>query len=194
MSQNEPEILTSSLADLFEPILLEVINDSEVDLNNYSYLYLLKLLTSYCFKIEETHENEMLSERLFNALKLKEKGPKARSLKNLAESSLISVGFFSPFLKRKLVGVRYHIDIGITAYSHLYQTTKKPVFEDVSERFPFYVEILSSVKEKLNLSNDRNLDLLHLFELFNETGSEKAKKLLIENGVSISSSKKNSKQ
>ena len=190
-------LLEANLTELFEPILLEVLESSDLKISNHSYLYLLELLSSYGMRDpnESEHlEKQMLSERLLKAIGLNEKREKAKSLKSLAETSLIRVGFFSSSLKRKIVGVRYHIDIGAMAYSHLYSTTKEPAFEEASERFPEYADILSGVHEKINISKDSNGDLISLFEWFKETGSKRAEEKLIDKGVPVSSSKKASSQ
>lgn len=197
MSQNDSLLLEGNLTQLFEPILLEVINKADLKISNHSYLYLLELISSYGVKtsIEESkEEDKMLSERLLKALGSKEKREKTKSLRSLAENSLIKVGFFSSSLKRKLVGVKYHIDIGVMAYSHLYTTTKDPAFEEASERFPDYADLLSGVREKLNLSKNKEADVFTLFEYYKETGSKVAEEKLLNNGVNIVAPKKASNQ
>lgn len=197
MSRNDTVLLEANLTELFEPILLEVLDTHEFKISNHSYLYLLELLTSYGIRKHgesDKTEKQMLSERLLEALGAQEKREKAKSLRSLAETSLIKVGFFSSSLKRKIVGVRYHIDIGVMAYSHLYSTTKEPAYEEASARFPDYADILSGVREKLNLSKDSSSDIIGLFEWFSETGSKTAKEKLIDQGVPITSSKKASNQ
>ena len=192
LSQNNTVLLEANLTELFESILLEVLANGP-KISNHSYLYLLELLTSYGVESQtesEKIEEQMLSERLLEAIVAEEKREKVKSLKSLAETSLIKVGFFSPSLKRKIVGIRYHIDIGVMAYSHLYSTTKKPAYEEASERFSDYADILSGVREKINLSQGSGSDLMDLFEWFSETGSKKASQKLIDQGVSLISSKK----
>lgn len=197
MSQDDTVLLEANLTELFEPILLEVLDSHEFKISNHSYLYLLELLTSYGIRDPEESEKverQMLSERLLKAIGSTEKREKAKSLRSLAETSLIKVGFFSSSLKRKIVGVRYHIDIGVMAYSHLYSATKEPAYEEASERFPDYADILSGVREKLNLSKESGSDLIGLFEWFSETGSKRAEEKLIDHGVSLTSPKKASNQ
>ena len=197
MSQDDTVLLEANLTELFEPILLEVLDSQEFKISNHSYLYLLELLTSYGTRNSEEYEKaerQMLSERLLKAIGSTEKREKTKSLRSLAETSLIKVGFFSSSLKRKIIGVRYHIDIGVMAYSHLYSTTKEPTYEEASERFPDYAEILSGVREKLNISKESSSDLIDLFEWFSETGSKRAEEKLIDQGISLISSKKTSNQ
>lgn len=195
MSQNNTLLLEANLAELFEPILLDVIDKTEIEVSNHSYLYLLELISSYGLKeSDDEKEQQMLSERLLSALSSKEKREKTKSLRSLAEASLIKVGFFSSSLKRKLVGIRYHIDIGAMAYSHLFSETKEPAFEEASEKFPDYADILSGVREKLNLSSKSSADLLSLFDFYSATGSKNAKDELIKQGISLSQVKKASNQ
>jgi hypothetical protein len=197
LSRDDTLLLEANLTELFEPILLEVLDEVEFKISNHSYLYLLELLTSYGIREPQgpdRSEEQMLSERLLKAIGSTEKREKAKSLRSLAETSLIKVGFFSSSLKRKIVGVRYHMDIGVMAYSHLYSTTKEPTYEEASERFPDYADILSGVRERLNLSKEPNSDIIGAFEWYRETGSKKAEEELIKKGVPLTSSKKASNQ
>jgi len=198
LSQNEALVLSSNLTELFDPILKEVLQSQSVSISNHSYVYLLNLLESYALidfeENSEAYKNKMLSERLLLALQIDERYKQEKSLKTLGENVLFRVGFFSSSLKRKIAGVKFHIDIGRSAYTHLYNSTGKPAYEEFSDRFHDYADILSGVCERLNMSTDKSADILSLSDWYSETGSNEAKKKLIENGVSLSEIKKASNQ
>lgn len=198
MSNNEDLVLDSNLTELFDPILKEVIQTQSVTVSNDGYVYLLSLLESYALtglnEDVESHQDKMLSERLLLALQIEERHRQEKSLKSLGENVLFRVGFFSSSLKRKIAGIKFHIDIGRTAYSHLFSFTKKPTYEEFSSRFHDYADILNGVREKVNMNSDKSADILTLSDWFSETGSSEAKKKLIENGVSVEQIKKASNQ
>lgn len=198
MSQNEALVLNSNLTELFDPILKDVLQSQSVNISNHSYVYLLNLLESYALiglkEEADAHQDKMLSERLLLALQIDERHRQEKSLKSLGENALFRVGFFSSSLKRKIAGIKFHIDIGRTAYSHLFNATRKPAYEEFSERFHDYADILSGVRERVNMTSDKSADILTLSDWFSETGSKEAEKKLIENGVSIGQIKKASNQ
>lgn len=198
MSENEALVLSSNLTELFDPILKDVLQSQSVNISNHSYVYLLNLLESYALiglnEENHDHQNKMLSERLLLALQIEERQRQEKSLKSLGENVLFRVGFFSSSLKRKIAGIKFHIDIGRTAYSHLFNATQKPTYEEFSERFHDYADILRGVRERVNMASDKSADIISLSDWFSETGSGEAQRKLIEKGVAVGQIKKASNQ
>jgi hypothetical protein len=56
-----------------------------------------------------------------------------------------------------------------------------PIFEELSEKFVAFVDVLSDVSARTSLTNDA--DLLRLYEKWVRTGSRRNGDLLVENGI-----------
>lgn len=109
-------------------------------------------------------------------------------LKSLGDTALYHAGVFYDGLYNQAVGVDYYISMGGQAYQSLANLTTSnertlaDLFAELSERFPKLVEILKLSSETETGSSDN--DILKLLDRYQKTGSEKAKQLLKEKGIS----------
>jgi hypothetical protein len=104
-------------------------------------------------------------------------------LKQVGDVSLFISGFFSDSLRRSLVDVDYYVSLGGYAYGSLGQSSDalSPIFTELSEKFPAFVDVLSEVSERASLTSDS--DLLRLYEKWMRTGSRRNGDLLAEKGI-----------
>lgn len=200
MSQGETLLVDVSVKDLFLPLINSAGNELSFTLNLASETYLLSLLeASVLTKSVFTHnqatgvyEEPMISERFLLALQEENKRQKCAQLKKLGDSILFKTGFFAGSLKRKLSGLNFHIQMGASIYSSLYSDSKNPVYEDLSNRFSGYVDLISKVGQKINLKAED--DVLMLFDRYIEGGSKDAASKLVELGCLTNEVKKASNQ
>ncbi|HWP35540.1 MAG TPA: hypothetical protein VNM66_08085 [Thermodesulfobacteriota bacterium] len=111
-----------------------------------------------------------------------------RLLKGLGDRALYVSGFFSDSLARQVVDIDYYIAMGELAYGRLAGVMKAGrgsasagLYEELSSRFPAFVEILSEVSEGLALTS--NSGLLRLYERWLRTGSRRVADQLAREGI-----------
>jgi len=106
-------------------------------------------------------------------------------LRKVGDLSLFISGFFSDSLTRSLVDVDYYIQLGGCAYGSLARQapsdTFGDVFDELSEKFGEFVDVLSEVSERTSLTS--NTDLLRLYEKWLRTGSRRSGDLLVARGI-----------
>lgn len=104
-------------------------------------------------------------------------------LKQVGDASLFISGFFSDSLRRSLVDVDYYVSLGGYAYRSLVSSddTLSPIFEELSDKFVAFVDVLSDVSARTSLTNDA--DLLRLYEKWVRSGSRRSSDLLAERGI-----------
>ena len=106
-------------------------------------------------------------------------------LRKVGDLSLFISGFFSDSLNRSLVDVDYYIQIGGSAYGSLARQapsdTFGDVFDELSEKFAEFVDVLSEVSERSSLTS--NTDLLRLYEKWLRTRSRRSGDLLAARGI-----------
>jgi hypothetical protein len=110
-------------------------------------------------------------------------------LRSVGDQSLFISGFFSDSLNRSLVDVDYYIHLGGYAYRSLARrgdNTLGDVFDELSDKFANFVDVLGEVSERTSLSS--NADVLRLYEKWLRTGSRRSGDLLASRGIVPNSS------
>lgn len=106
-------------------------------------------------------------------------------LKKLGDRSLYISGFFGDSLQRKLVDIDYYADMGGMAYGALERSVREDslsrIYGDFARRFLEYVDVLTYISTQAHLQNESNV--MRLFELYQQTGSETAREKLMEKGI-----------
>jgi hypothetical protein len=110
-------------------------------------------------------------------------------LKSLGDRALYVSGFFSDSLSRQVVDVDYYVAMGGMAYGKLAGVMKggrRPsayaeLYEELSSRFPAFVEVLNEVSEGMALTS--NSGLLRLYERWLRTGSRRVADQLSKEGI-----------
>jgi hypothetical protein len=103
----------------------------------------------------------------------------------VGDLSLFISGFFSDSLNRRLVDVDYYIQLGERAYGSLARRavddTFTDVFDELSEKFTAFVDVLGEVSERTALTSDA--DVLRLYEKWMRTRSRRSGDLLAARGI-----------
>jgi hypothetical protein len=146
--------------------------------------YLVNLLAGFMhFDRHTPHDNEPLGIRFAKALQAG--GAMQRDgLRQVGDRSLFISGFFSDSLNRSLVDVDYYITLGERAYGSLARQSDETfaeVFDELSEKFSGFVDVLGEVSERTALAS--NTDLLRLYEKWLRTRSPRSGDLLAERGI-----------
>ncbi len=105
-------------------------------------------------------------------------------LRMVGDLSLFISGYFSDSLNRRLVDVDYYIQLGGLAYGSLARggdDTLGDVFDELSEKFVAFVDVLCEVSERTALTT--NTDLLRLYERWLRTRSRRSGNLLASRGI-----------
>jgi hypothetical protein len=123
---------------------------------------------------------ETLAESLVEAL-LADGSARIARLQALGDRALFDAGFFGESLSRKTVGVAYYSDIGTTAYSRLSRGTGSELFYELASRFGDFVDLLAGVGERAR--GARSVDLLRLYDRYQETGSPRDRSRLVRHGM-----------
>src|SRR5688572_7215719 len=146
--------------------------------------YLVNLLTGFVHGDRSAPgDEEPLGVRFVKALQ--EAGVRQRDeLRQVGDLSLFISGFFADSLTRSLVDIDYYIQLGENAYGSLARRgdgTFGDVFDELSGKFPAFVEVLGEVSERSALTS--NADLLRLYEKWLRTKSRRSGDLLASRGI-----------
>jgi len=114
---------------------------------------------------------------------------RTKTLQRLGDVAMFIAGLHAQSLGRSLVDVDYYIAMGGHAYGYLAGSRRylrKPggirvLFNELSEKFTGFVEILAEVSESNNFNGYR--DILRLYELWQYSGSVRLAKKLQQLGI-----------
>ena len=178
--------------DYFREKVAQAVKECSVESHPMVLNYLVDLLKFYVNAdnlYEKSSEGEkkadkMLVERWLEASSA-ESNAKKGLLKQLGDSSLYMSGFFGDSFKSKIVDIDYYAEIGGMAYGSLAAHTEKPnlasIYIEFSQRFLKYVDVLTFISQRVFIQSEE--DILRLYDRYMATGSDLAKKQLIEMDV-----------
>ncbi len=188
-------ITNTSIREYFRDSVSEAIANQRISASAETAYYLVNLLTAYTRSeyLFECGENGVdlkpLALIYADALNEPNSGERTRLMQKLGDTALFIAGVFADSLNRKLVDVDYYIAMGGNAYSAVSDTlrgvsrqrTAKSLFDELTEKFTEFVDVLNEVSEKSNLST--NVDILRLYEIWIRTGSKRAASQLRRIGI-----------
>ena len=112
---------------------------------------------------------------------------------NVGDISLYKAGFFQESLNRNALPVDYYIGMGGSAYLNAAERSDErhyqDLFHELSEKFESCLNVLFEVSERTTITKTEQ-DLLRLYELWSETGSERAARALKRAGIALKKIKK----
>ena len=183
-----------SALEFFKERVTSALANQRVDATDEARVYLVTLLHEFLkaervrWGAEQGVEDEPLALMLTRALSagLREQ---VQLLKGLGDRALYISGVFSDSLARQVVDVDYYVSMGELAYGRLAGVMKggrRPsayadLYEELSSRFPTFVEVLTEVSEGLWLTS--NAGLLRLYERWLRTGSRRVADQLAREGI-----------
>jgi hypothetical protein len=111
-------------------------------------------------------------------------GVRVKTLKEVGDTSLYVSGFFAESLERKLVDADYYIGMGEAAYAELArrmtQSSIRAVYEELSAKFPRFVDVLVEVKYQVDCGGT---DVTQLYEQWLRSRSDWIERRLRRLGV-----------
>ena len=185
-NRHERLITNTSIKEFFHDSVNQAISNQHIEVSAETVFYLVNLLTVYS-------RSEHLFDKTENGIDLKPLAliyadavnqsntlERARLLQRLGDTALFIAGVFTDSLNRKVVDVDYYIAMGGNAYSTVSETLRgaynngsvKSLFDELTEKFTEFVDVLNEVSDNANLST--NSDILRLYEIWIRTGSKRA--------------------
>jgi hypothetical protein len=172
-----------SPVEYFKDLVETAMQHQRLAAREMTSFYLVNLLAGFMHLGRNRQDNEPLGIRFAKALQAG--GTLQRDgLREVGDRSLFISGFFSDSLNRSLVDVDYYITLGERAYGSLARQSDETfadVFDELSEKFSGFVDVLSEVSERTALAS--NTDLLRLYEKWLRTRSPRSGDLLAERGI-----------
>jgi len=188
---------------LFSELVAGALERTRVDPTPLATAYLVGLLEE---RVSEAPEvpvtpggEEGLVEGLLKA-RLERGAARLRKLRGLGDRALFVAGFFGDSLERTLVGLSGYRDAGRRAYAELSAALRGRVvslqqpmpaepelFEELADRFPDFVEVLTEIGDHTRAEAPGGLDALYL--RFLQLGSERDRRRLARRGHALLPSK-----
>jgi hypothetical protein len=178
-------VRSESATEYFRDLVESAMQHQRVAARETTSFYVVNLLTGFIHLDRSSDTGDQPLAVTF-AKALQAAGIAQRDgLRKVGDHSLFISGFFSDSLNRSLVDVDYYIQLGGYAYASLARQaagdTIGDVFDELSEKFADFVDVLSEVSERTSLTS--NTDLLRLYEKWLKTRSRRSGDLLAARGI-----------
>jgi hypothetical protein len=174
---------SASPTEFFRELVETAMQNQHVSAHELTSFYVVNLLTGFVHGDVRADDGEPLGTRLARALQTA--GVAQRDgLRQVGDQSLFISGFFSDSLNRSLVDIDYYIQLGECAYRSLARNADRTlgdVFDELSDKFTTFVDVLGEVSERTSLSS--NADVLRLYEKWLRTRSRRSGDLLASRGI-----------
>ena len=165
------------------------------EVREHTEFYLVNLLTQFgrspnLFEVDGARIDERpLAIRLLESRCAHDSGNRLRDLKQLADSTLYLLGYFSQSLRRSTVNMGYYAGIAESAYGDLAMITGSgsssavdSAFGELALRFSECVALISEVAAR---SRQDDADILSLYGRWTETRDERLAQRLRALGVDV---------
>ena len=194
-SRNDRVVQVQNLADYFRTSIDGVISRHGVDVDPHAAHYVVNLLTLFSRSEElfedhgESYGLRPLALMMADAADARSVAERNYALQRIGDVALFISGFFADSLANKAVDVDYYIYMGGSAYGSLSEEVRRTfrgrafadVYRELAEKFQVLVDVLNEVRDEARGESDR--DLLRTYEIWLKTGSQRAKRLLADNGI-----------
>jgi hypothetical protein len=180
---SEPLLHPESPIEFFRDLVESALQHQHVAVRELTSYYVVNLLAGFVHRDPSgIAEGEPLGIRFVRAL---QSGGAAQrdGLRRVGDTSLFVSGFFSDSLNRSLVDVDYYMQLGERAYGSLAHRDDAlgDVFDELSDKFPAMVDVLTEVSEQTLLTS--NADVMRLYERWLRTGSPRTGSQLAARGI-----------
>lgn len=174
-------LLNSTPIALWHDIIQEAEINCEIDLREELEAYLVYLMMRYTSKTEFIKQNMAIN--LLQGLKLPNNS-KQVALQEVGDQCLLFTGLFPNIGSKRLVKISYFVNLGQSAYGAI-SVKRNDLYHSLAKQFVPLVDVLQSVRHYTDQIPD--LMPLQAYDLWNETGSQRALKVLkkLTNGVPI---------
>ena len=193
--QPDSLITDKSAHEYFQDSVSDALNNQRVQASQDTACYVVNLLATYIRSeqlFDQTPDGVVLkplADFYAEAVEGPTPAEQHRALRKLGDVALFVSGVFSQSLNRKLVDMDYYVAMGGGAYGHLSGAMRggagvkalTEIFEELSEKFVDFVDVLSEVSERSHLSSDT--DIMRVYETWLRTGSRRAARTLRSVGI-----------
>jgi hypothetical protein len=197
-SVDHPEqevVQVKNLREFFRDSVDDAMESNRLAVDHHTSHYVVNLLTLFA-RAEAFHEvaadsdgPRPLALMLADALEAPTPEHRHLCLQRMGDVTLFFAGFFADDLQDAVVDLDYYVSMGGTAYSSLSVEARGTVrgrafggiFAELGAKFQQFVDVLNDVRNQAKASSDA--DLLRLYDVWQKTGSERARRLLREQGV-----------
>lgn len=184
--------LSANLETFFHDVVDDAMKQQHVEATAAAEYYLVSLLTDYARP--DPRSSAALERPLTLLLDEALNAPgqeRFERLRVLGDGVLYVSGFFAPHLETRGVEVRYVTSLGAKAYDNAGRMLRgandnaaPDLFFELAQNFQRFVELLSSVAQRLSLAAaPSSTGLLKLYERWLKTGSEMLGHELVGRGV-----------
>lgn len=184
-----------NLQDYFRTSIDDVVAKQRVDIDPHAAHYVVNMLTLFS-RSDELFEDDgecyglrPLALMLADAADAASPDHRKHLLQRIGDVALFIAGFFSDSLASRAVDIDYYIHMGGNAYGSLSDEVRgtfrgnaiADVYRELAIKFQVLVDILNEVKDGPRGSSD--IDLLRTYEVWQRTGSRRARSLLSQHGI-----------
>ncbi|MBE8221141.1 MAG: hypothetical protein HAW60_00250 [Bdellovibrionales bacterium] len=153
MSTQELLSITNDTQSFFYSTLEDAVKNKKLFLSQPLLKYLSSILAHYSLSKNLCQEDSLhsaLAKKYKKALSFKDLQQKIL-LKQVAEEILYTLGFFTPFLKKKIIGVGFYVNLGTYSYKRLSSVEKseekKDIFLYCSENFLAFLDLFHYISK-----------------------------------------------
>ncbi len=183
-----------SLREFFKDSVATAMAKQGVAADDHTAYYVVNLLTLFA-RHEALYDNsrtgpglQPLALLLAEAADAPDRETRNAVLRRVGDTSLFVAGFLGDGFARKLVDVDYYIDMGGAAYGRLSAGVRgtlhgralSAVFAELAAKFRDFVDVLAEIRAS---GSAAAADVLRLYEVWLRTGSQRAARLLREQGI-----------
>jgi hypothetical protein len=184
-----------NLRDYFRTSVDDVIAQQGVDVDPHTTYYVVNLITVFARSDAlyeddgETYGLRPLAIMLAEAADAPSPKHRNHMLQRIGDVALFIAGFFTDSLAHKAVDIDYYIHMGESAYGSLSEEIRGTfrgnafagVYGELAANFQVLTDVLNEVRDGTRNASD--IDLLRTYEIWTKTGSQRAEKLLRQQGV-----------
>ena len=196
MSTTDLSLITSmSVREHFRDALETATHNQEVELSNTTFVYVVNLLTECCDSralnavSDDGRHIKPMALIYAEAISAPLPDHRIRALQKPGDIALFIGGLFTDSLRRRVVDIDYYIGMGEAAYGALHDSMPAgadrfltaELFDDLCQKFAVLVDLLGEIGEMSGLKS--NSDVLSAYEIWLKTGSDRARRQLIRNGI-----------
>lgn len=193
--QQDPGLVAvADVREFFRESLQTALEHQHLRVRDHTEHYVVNLLAMFArtdalFEPgpEQRSQLKPLALLLAEALDAPDERQRFRILQRLGDVALFVAGFLAGSFARRPVDIDYHIAMGGRAYgalaqapSHGAQRVLANVFAELEDKFQPLVDALNEIRAAAGQSER---DVLRLYELWQKTGSARARRLLLGLGI-----------
>ena len=186
-------VAAQSVSHFFHEVVEDAKRARRLDATDGATCYLVELLADFAHPDPRTGEalERPLTLLLDEALHAPEPAERFERLRTLGDSVLYGCGFFGDHFEARGVDPKYLHVLGTRAYGgassmlrHCANDASPDLFAELAEKFEAFVDVIAEVADAtIAMSTENSRGLLHVYERWLKTGSERLASALTSRGV-----------